>query len=308
MKKHYLTFEKSLKDLDLDIENLISLDSESDKLNQLRIEREEKEKEIFSDLSAWQTVQLARHPNRPYTLDYIHAWCDDFIELHGDKAFADDHAVVAGIGTIGTHRVVIIGQQKGRNTKENLFRNFGMMKPEGYRKALRVMKIAEKFHLPIVTLVDTPGYMPGSNQEHNGIIRHGSKLLYAYCEATVPRITLVIGKAYGGAYIAMGSKNLRTDVNYAWPTARCAVLGGEAAVKIMNRKDLAASDDPESLKKQLVDEFAEKFENPCVAASHGTVDNVINPAETRPMLIKALEMLANKREKQLPRKHGNINL
>jgi len=150
--------------------------------------------------------------------------------------------------------------------------------------------------------------MPGSNQEHNGIIRHGSKLLFPYCEATVSKITLVIGKAYGGAYIAMGSKNLRTDVNYAWPTARCAVLGAEAAVKIMNRKDLAAAKDPEALKKELIDDFAEKFDNPYVAASHGTVDTVIDPAETRPMLIKALEMLANKREKQLPRKHGNINL
>ena len=150
--------------------------------------------------------------------------------------------------------------------------------------------------------------MPGTNQEHNGIIRHGSKLLYAYCEATVPRITLVIGKAYGGAYIAMGSKNLRTDINYAWPTAQIAVMGSEAAVKIMNRKDLAKAKDPDELKKQLVDEFTEKFSNPYVAASHGTVDAVIDPAETRPMLIKGLEMLMNKREKQLPRKHGNINL
>ena len=119
---------------------------------------------------------------------------------------------------------------------------------------------------------------------------------------------MVIGKAYGGAYIAMGSKNLRTDINYAWPTARCAVLGAEAAVKIMNRKDLDAAKDPEVLKKELIENFAEKFDNPYVAASHGTVDTVIDPAETRPMLIKALEMLANKREKQLPRKHGNINL
>ncbi len=150
--------------------------------------------------------------------------------------------------------------------------------------------------------------MPGSNQEHNGIIRHGSKLLYAYCEATVPKITIVIGKAYGGAYIAMGSKNLRTDVNYAWPTAQIAVLGSEGAVKIMNRKDLANSDNPEELLKKLKDEFTEKFANPYVAASNGTVDTVIDPAETRPMLIKALEMLSNKRDKQLPRKHGNINL
>ena len=150
--------------------------------------------------------------------------------------------------------------------------------------------------------------MPGTNQEHNGIIRHGSKLLYAFCEATVPRITLVIGKAYGGAYIAMGSKNLRTDINYAWPTAQIAVMGSEAAVKIMNRKDLAKAKDQDVLKKQLVDDFTEKFANPYVAASQGTVDAVIDPAETRPMLIKGLEMLLNKREKKLPRKHGNINL
>ncbi len=139
MKKHYLDFEKPLKDFDDEIRNLVSIDSESEKLDQLKNMRIEKEKEIFSNLNPWQTVQLARHPNRPYTLDYISAWCDDFIELHGDKAFSDDKAVVAGIGTIDTHRVVIIGQQKGRNTKENLHRNFGMMKPEGYRKALRVL-------------------------------------------------------------------------------------------------------------------------------------------------------------------------
>jgi len=140
--------------------------------------------------------------------------------------------------------------------------------------------------------------MPGTNQEHNGIIRHGSKLLYAFCEATVPKITLVIGKAFGGAYIAMGSKNLRTDINYAWPTAKIAVMGADAAIKIMNRKDLGKAEDPDKLKKELVENFTEKFLNPYVAASHGTVDAVIDPAETRPMLIKALEMLMNKREKK----------
>ena len=127
----------------------------------------------------------------------------------------------------------------------------GALDIDSSNKAARFIRFCDAFNIPIVTLVDTPGYMPGSNQEHNGIIRHGSKLLYAYCEATVPRITVVIGKAYGGAYIAMGSKNLRTDVNYAWPTARCAVLGAEAAVKIMNRKDLANADDPESLKETI---------------------------------------------------------
>ena len=184
----------------------------------------------------------------------------------------------------------------------------GALDIDSSNKASRFIRFCDCYGIPIVTLVDTPGYMPGTNQEHNGIIRHGSKLLFAYCEATVPKITIVIGKAYGGAYIAMGSKNLRTDINYAWPTAQIAVLGSEGAVKIMNRKELANAEDPEALKKQLVDEFTDKFANPYVAASHGTVDTVIDPAETRPMIIKALEMLSNKRDRQLPRKHGNINL
>ena len=133
----------------------------------------------------------------------------------------------------------------------------GALDIDSSNKAARFIRFCDCYNIPIVTLVDTPGYMPGTNQEHNGIIRHGSKLLYAYSEATVPKITIVIGKAYGGAYIAMGSKNLRTDINYAWPTAQIAVLGSEGAINIMNRKELANSKDPESLKKQLVDEFTE---------------------------------------------------
>jgi acetyl-CoA/propionyl-CoA carboxylase len=220
----------------------------------------------------------------------------EFFEIH--ELFAPN--IVVGYGRLNGKVVGIVANQP--------LHLAGALDIDSSNKAARFIRFCDAFNIPIITFVDTPGYMPGSNQEHNGIIRHGSKLLYAYCEATVPRITLVIGKAYGGAYIAMGSKNLRTDVNYAWPTARCAVLGAEAAVKIMYRKELSSSNDPESLKKQLISEFSEKFENPYVAASHGTIDNVIDPAETRPMLIKALEMLANKREKQLPRKHGNINL
>ena len=160
MKRHYLPFEKPLKDLDFEIEKLSASESDSKQLKDLIFERENLEKEIYSDLSPWETVQLARHPNRPYTLDYINSWCDNFTELHGDKAFSDDNAVVAGIGIIDGVKVAIIVQQKGRNTKDNIFRNFGMMKPEGYRKALRVMKLAEKFKLPIITLIDTPGADP----------------------------------------------------------------------------------------------------------------------------------------------------
>tara|TARA_B100000686_G_scaffold158070_1_gene165804 strand:- start:11 stop:853 length:843 start_codon:yes stop_codon:yes gene_type:complete len=236
---------------------------------------------------------------KPYDMkEIIHSILDDnmFFEIH--ELFAQN--VIVGFGRMNGKTIGIVANQP-------MFLA-GALDIDSSNKAARFIRFCDSYGIPIVTLVDTPGYMPGSNQEHNGIIRHGSKLLYAYCEATVPKITVVVGKAYGGAYIAMGSKNLRTDVNYAWPTAQIAVLGSEGAVKIMNRKDLANSDNPEELLKKLKDEFTEKFANPYVAASNGTVDTVIDPAETRPMLIKALEMLSNKRDKQLPRKHGNINL
>ena len=236
---------------------------------------------------------------KPYDMkEIIHSIVDNhnFFEVH--ELFAQN--IIVGFARMNGKTIGIVASQP-------LFLA-GALDIDSSNKASRFIRFCDCYHIPILTLVDTPGYMPGTNQEHNGIIRHGSKLLYAYSEATVPKITIVIGKAYGGAYIAMGSKNLRTDVNYAWPTAQIAVLGSEAAVKIMNRKELAGSKDPEALKKELVDEFTEKFANPYVAASNGTVDTVIDPAETRPMVIKALEMLSNKRDRQLPRKHGNMNL
>lgn len=242
---------------------------------------------------------IPENPLQPYDMKEIIISIVDnreFFEVH--ELFAPN--IIVGYGRMNGRVVGIVAN--------NPYHLAGALDIDSSNKAARFIRFCDAFNIPIITLVDTPGYMPGSNQEHNGIIRHGSKLLYAYCEATVPKITLVIGKAYGGAYIAMGSKNLRTDVNYAWPTARCAVLGAEAAVKIMNRKELTEAKNPAELMKQLQYEFAEKFDNPYIAASHGTVDNVIDPAETRPMLIKALEMLTNKRDKQLPRKHGNINL
>ena len=236
---------------------------------------------------------------KPYDMkEIIHSIVDNhnFFEVH--ELFAQN--IIVGFARMNGKTIGIVASQP--------LYLAGALDIDSSNKASRFIRFCDCYHIPILTLVDTPGYMPGTNQEHNGIIRHGSKLLYSYSEATVPKITIVIGKAYGGAYIAMGSKNLRTDINYAWPTAQIAVLGSEAAVKIMNRKELASSKDPESLKKQLVDEFTEKFANPYVAASHGTIDTVIDPAETRPMVIKALEMLSNKRDRQLPRKHGNMNL
>jgi acetyl-CoA/propionyl-CoA carboxylase len=175
-------------------------------------------------------------------------------------------------------------------------------------KAARFIRFCDAFNIPIITLVDTPGYLPGTDQEHNGIIRHGSKLLFAYCEATVPKITCIIGKAYGGAYIAMGSKNLRADVNYAWPTAEIAVLGPEAAITIIHRRDLKESINAMETKKKLAKEYRDKFANPYIAAEKGIIDLVIDPMETRPMIIHALNALVNKKESRPWKKHGNMNL
>ncbi len=242
---------------------------------------------------------IPENPLQPYdVIKIISSILDNnqFFEVH--KLFAQN--IVVGFGRLHGRSIGIVANQPMHLA--------GALDIDSSNKAARFIRFCDCYNIPIITIVDTPGYMPGTDQEHNGIIRHGSKLLYAYCEATIPKITLVIGKAYGGAYIAMGSKNLRTDINYAWPTAKIAVLGSEAAVKIMNRKDLANAENPDELKKQLTDDFTKKFSNPYVAASHGKIDSVINPAETRPMLIKALELLSSKRDKQLPRKHGNINL
>ena len=242
---------------------------------------------------------IPENPLQPYDMkEIINSFVDnhEFFEIH--ELFAPN--IVVGYARLNGKVIGIVANQP--------LSLAGAIDIDSSNKAARFIRFCDAYNIPLITLVDTPGYMPGSNQEHNGIIRHGSKLLFSYCEATVPKITLVIGKAYGGAYIAMASKYLRTDINYAWPTAKIAVLGAEAAVKIMNRKELVKAKDPDALKKELMEEFTEKFENPYVAASLGTVDAVIDPAETRPMLIKALGMLENKREKQQPRKHGNINL
>jgi acetyl-CoA/propionyl-CoA carboxylase len=236
---------------------------------------------------------------QPYDMkEIIHSVLDNHVFFEVHELFATN--IIVGFGRMNGRTVGVVANQPMALA--------GALDIDSSNKAARFIRFCDCYNIPIVTFVDTPGYMPGTQQEHGGIIRHGSKLLYAYCEATVPKITIIIGKAYGGAYMAMGSKNLRTDMNYAWPTAQIAVLGSEAAVKIMNRKEIAQAKDPEALKKQLVDNFTEKFANPYVAASYGTVDAVIDPAETRPMIIKALEALVNKREKRLPRKHGNINL
>jgi acetyl-CoA carboxylase carboxyltransferase component len=184
----------------------------------------------------------------------------------------------------------------------------GALDVDSSDKAARFIRFCDSFNIPILTLVDVPGYLPGVDQEQRGLIRHGCKLLYAYCEATVPKVTLIVKKAYGGAYCAMGSKYSKADINLAWPGAEIAVMGPEGAIGIIYRKEIEASKDKETLKKQLADEYRKKFANPYVAASKGIIDEVIHPSSTRPKLISTFASLRNKSEFRPSKKHGNIQL
>ena len=184
----------------------------------------------------------------------------------------------------------------------------GVLDIDACDKAARFVRVCDCFNIPLVTFIDVPGYMPGTDQEFRGIIRHGSKLLYAYAEATVPKVSIILRKAYGGAYIAMNSKGLRGDVNYAWPTAEIAVMGPDGAVNIIYRDEIKKSANPEETRQRLVQEFRDKFANPYVAATRGYIDDVIDPRETRPKLIKMLRALQNKDVSNPPKKHGNIPL
>src|SRR5213083_757362 len=184
----------------------------------------------------------------------------------------------------------------------------GVLDIDSSLKGARFVRFCDCFNIPIVTFEDVPGFLPGISQEHGGIIKHGAKLLYAYAEATVPKITVITRKAYGGAYCVMGSKHIRTDINFAWPTAEIAVMGPEGAVNIVYRRELAEASDKPSARRSRVNEFEEKFANPYVAAERGFIDEVIEPAQTRPKLIRALALLENKRDRNPPKKHGNIPL
>ena len=244
MKKHYLPFEKPLKDLDIEIEKIISRNPESDDISLLNQKRIEIEKEIFRDLSPWETVQLARHPNRPYTLDYIEKWCENFTELHGDKAYSDDNAVVAGIGKIDGLKLAIIGQQKGRNTKENIQRNFGMMKPEGYRKALRVMKLAEKFNLPILTLIDTPGADPGIGAEERGQGYAIANNLFEMASIETQILSVVIGEGASGGALGIGLCDKMIMLEHTW----FSVISPEGCASILWKDSTKAPEAADSLK------------------------------------------------------------
>ncbi len=220
----------------------------------------------------------------------------EFFEVH--EHFAPN--IITGFARLRGRSVGIVAQQPSVSA--------GCLDIDAADKAARFVRFLDCFNIPIITLCDVPGYMPGVEQEYGGIIRHGAKLLYAYSEATVPKVTVITRKAYGGAYIAMSSKHLRGDINYAWPTAEIAVMGPDGAVNIIHRETIQQSKNPEETRRNLVAEYQEKFANPYVTAARGYIDDVIDPRETRPRLIRALEMLQNKRDSNPPKKHGNIPL
>ncbi len=220
----------------------------------------------------------------------------EFLEVQ--EGFARN--IIVGFGRLNGRTVGVVAQQPSVLA--------GVLDIDASDKGARFVRFCDAFNIPLVTFEDVPGFMPGIKQEHGGIIRHGAKLLYAYIEATVPKVSVVTRKAYGGAYTVMSSKEGRTDINFAWPTAEIAVMGPEGAVNIIFKDMIEASADPAATREQLVKEYQEKFANPYVAASRGYIDEVIEPKETRPKLIWALESLRNKRDTNPPKKHGNIPL
>ena len=238
-------------------------------------------------------------PNMPYdVLDVVEELVDDgeFMQVHAEFA----RNIVVGFGRMAGSTVGIVANQPNELA--------GVLDIDASDKGARFVRFCDAFNIPIITLVDVPGFMPGTAQEQGGIIRHGAKMLYAYTEATVPKITIILRKAYGGAYIVMGSKELRCDVNLAWPTAEIAVMGPDGAVNVIARRDIAAADDPDAKRQELVADYRDQFANPYVAANRGYIDDVIDPRDTRARVIDALEMLANKVDDTPAKKHGNIPL
>jgi acetyl-CoA carboxylase carboxyltransferase component len=238
-------------------------------------------------------------PNKPYDiLDAIVPMLDDedFFELQ--PLFAPN--IVTGFGHVGGRTVGIVGNQPNRLA--------GVLDIDASRKAARFVRFCDAFNIALLTFVDVPGFLPGTAQEYGGIIRHGAKLLYAYAEATVPKITIITRKAYGGAYDVMASKHIRADFNFAWPTAEIAVMGAAGAVKTIFRREIAAAADPAAREAELVADYAERFANPYIAAQRGYVDDVIEASTTRRAVARALDILADKRVERPRRKHGNIPL
>ena len=238
-------------------------------------------------------------PNQPYDMKkVIQAVLDDGEYMEYFPFWAQN--ITCGFGRLNGNVVGVVGNQPAVLA--------GVLDIDSSEKAARFVRTCDSFNIPVVTFEDVPGFLPGVDQEYGGIIRHGAKLLYAYCEATVPRITVITRKAYGGAYVVMNSKSVGADFAYAWPSAELAVMGPQGAVEVVYRRELAAAPDPAVRRKELVDEYIDRYANPYVAAERGFVDDVIDPADTRRILIKSLAVLASKREDLPKRKHGNVPL
>jgi propionyl-CoA carboxylase beta chain len=238
-------------------------------------------------------------PNQPYDmLDLIHTVADEgaFLEVH--RHFAKN--IIVGFARLGGRSVGVVANQPAYLA--------GTLDIDASVKGARFVRFCDAFNIPLVTFEDVPGFLPGTVQEFGGIIRHGAKLLYAFAEATVPKVTVITRKAYGGAYCVMSSKHIRTDVNFAWPGAEIAVMGPEGAVNILYKRELEKAADPQAARAERIREFREKFANPYVAAARGFVDEVIHPRQTRAKLITALSGLETKRDRNPPKKHGNIPL
>lgn len=236
-------------------------------------------------------------PRKPYDMkDVIGSVVDEGSFFEVQENFAKN--IVVGFARLDGHSVGIVANNPRVNA--------GTLDIESSQKGARFVRFCDAFNIPILTFEDVPGFMPGTDQEHNGIIRHGAKLLYAFSEATVPLLTVITRKAYGGAYCVMSSKHIGGDVNYAWPTAEIAVMGPKGAVNVLYREELAAADDPDARRQELIDEYREEFANPYTAADRGFVDDVIEPTETRARLIDDLTMLKGKRSEAPEKKHGNI--
>ncbi len=250
-------------------------------------------------LSAELNEVIPDEPNKPYDMkQIITAVVDngDFLEVLAGFA----QSIITGFGRVNGRSIGIIANQPQVNA--------GVLDVDSSDKAARFVRFCDAFNIPVVTFTDVPGYLPGVKQEHSGIIRHGAKLLFAFSEATVPKINIIVRKAYGGAYIAMNSKHLGADMVFAWPTAEIAVMGPDGAANIIFKKDIGEAQDPVQCRNDKIQEYRDKFSNPYVAASRGYVDDVIVPAETRIRLASALEMLTSKRETRPSKKHGNIPL
>ena len=247
MAKHYLDFEKPIQEFEEKIIKLQSLDNDSAnvlELERLINRRDKKIDEIYGNLNRWQRVQLARHPERPNSLDYVGGIVDEFVELHGDRAYAEDKAIIGGIGKINERSVLFIGQQKGRNTKDNLYRNFGMMRPEGYRKALRLMHLADKFSLPIISLIDTPGAYPGLGAEERGQGEAIAKNLIEMAKLNVPILAIVIGEGASGGALGIGLCDRLIMLENTW----YSVISPEGCASILWHDAMKASDAADAMK------------------------------------------------------------